>query len=111
MDWLGTVVFVLLIGYEVGFPATGRKTFGRAWTGTRLVTDGTHAPAIGWAKASLRTAVLYGPVIAASNLGGDWAGLGSFLALWPIVLIIVMLVEPKRRALHDLAAGTVVLRD
>ena len=89
---------VVIIGYEVVPVALRGATLGKAMLGVRIIRlDSWDHP--GFLAASLRALVLYGP------LAVPTVGLVLFVAV-----LVPALVWPTRRGIHDLIAGTAVIR-
>jgi uncharacterized RDD family membrane protein YckC len=112
---------VLPYMYSILLHGTYGQTFGKMITGVRIF-DKSENTNITFGQAVLRDIFPLGGVILLFLL--SWFGLltnGSFattitiiimaiMLLWTILEIVTMLFSEKRRALHDLIAGTVVLR-
>ncbi len=134
----------LVWAYDVGMLAAWGQTFGKMFTGVRVVS--TDISRIGLRQAFLRNAV--GIAVSCANIPNDvrlvslfpdemvraiplkylarlaftldsandhhvrsrlllFGGLGL---AWGLAELVTMLFHPKRRAIHDLIAGTVVVR-
>ncbi len=101
--WLFIVVGV----YFVWFWSDGRRTLPMRTVGVRLVRDDGSAP--GRRRAALRYAaawtMLLAPMWAATGTGHP-----AWLLLWPVPFCWG-LIDPLRRTLYDLAAGTRLVVD
>lgn len=99
-------VFVLL--YWVILVTMDGRTVGMARPSTRLVVvDAATAGAPTWQQSFVRY-IFYGvSLIFLSGLISPWTILAGVLLLL-VDYVVVPLADPKRRTLHDVAAGTVV---
>lgn len=89
---------VLLILYEVIPVVLGGATLGKAMLGLRVIElPDWRRP--DFLSATIRAVVLYGP-LAVPTIG----------LLLCAVVVVPALIWPTRRGLHDLAAGTAVVR-
>lgn len=106
------LVYSIALHYRFG------QTLGKRIMGIKVLdVSETRLPT--FRQAVLRDSVwlgleVLGLLLAVVEVGGlEWLGLvlvnASFL--WTILEITTMLLSPKRRAVHDLLAGTVVVRE
>jgi uncharacterized RDD family membrane protein YckC len=86
--------------YHVGFLRWKGATPGKLACRLRVVPvdQGRHSGPLGWNTAVIRAAIWVLP------------GISSLLALFTVVDALFPLWQPKRQALHDLAAKTQVVR-
>ena len=92
--------------YHAGFVALWSQTPGKRVMGLRV--EPTFGAQLGFGKPILREAVIQAPsllVLTPFALGGG----GSFILL--VASVVIALSRPDRRMLHDLVAGTAVVRD
>ena len=109
----------LALGYFIVLTATGRETIGKRAAGL-IVVSRTFGK-VGWRRALAR----YGPIIlycasftalyAAGAAGSESSILWSLLIVpllfyWILADSLVTICRPRRRALHDMIAGTLVVR-
>ena len=82
------------------------QTLGKTWAGTRAITLSGDTP--GLMRATVRAALTWPFVVIATD-----DQLGAMLQIPAIVvfaaIFAVAVVNPRRRGLHDLAAGTIVI--
>jgi uncharacterized RDD family membrane protein YckC len=116
---LGASLFTMLIWealYWILFTALGGRTLGKRLAGTRVITS--RGGRVGLPAAIVRYLV---------PSAGAWTGwaigteldsddtatvvIGSLLLLWPVVVYGLMLLDDKRRGLHDRLAGTIVVQE
>jgi len=126
------------VGYSIWFHGRGGRTPGKRVMGIRVVR--TTGEPIGWRQAWMRSSVdvlfaavgVVGSFVALSAIadadyyGTDWmhratrladlqpewlAWSGTAAVLWTWSEVVVMLFNSRRRALHDLIAGTIVVSD
>jgi len=84
------------------------QTLGKSWAGVRVVTRSGQTP--GWFSATVRAAATWlFLVIATADPLGAWVQIPALAVL--VVVFAVAVFERKRRGLHDLAAGTMVITD
>jgi uncharacterized RDD family membrane protein YckC len=116
----GSAIYAL---YDVVLHAKGGKTIGKMATGLTVVDAETLGP-ITWRQAWVRSVGIWlscvGSLVAAISLSdltasedsplGDTFGV-AYNDPWTLPAFICMLVSPQRRALHDLIAGTAVVKD
>ena len=106
------LLYSIVLHYRFG------QTFGKKLVGIKVLdVSETRLPS--WRQAVLRDSVWLGlevlglvlAVVDFVNL--EWLAWGVVNAslLWVILEITTMLLSPKRRAIHDLLAGTVVVRE
>ncbi|MGH9152006.1 MAG: RDD family protein, partial [Acidimicrobiales bacterium] len=91
------------LAYVVGLTAVRGQTLGKMALGTRVVDAGTGALPTLW-QASTRTVVPLAGLVVDVALGT--AAVGAF---WVLTVYGWLLVDERRRGLHDRAAGTVVV--
>ncbi|HVM03439.1 MAG TPA: RDD family protein [Acidimicrobiales bacterium] len=91
------------LAYVVGLTVLRGQTLGKMALGTRVVDAGTGALPTLW-QASTRTIVPLAGLVVDVALGT--AAVGAF---WVLVVYGWLLVDDRRRGLHDRAAGTVVM--
>ena len=91
------------LAYVVGMIAVRGQTLGKAALGARVVDAGTGAVPTLW-QASTRAVVPLAGVVVDVALGV--AAVGAF---WVLTVYGWLLVDERRRGLHDRAAGTVVV--
>lgn len=116
---LGASLFTMLVFealYWILFTAFGGRTLGKRLAGTRVISS--RGGRVGLPAAIVRYLV---------PSAGAWTGwaigteldsddtatvvIGSLLLLWPVVVYGVMLLDERRRGLHDRLAGTVVVQE
>jgi uncharacterized RDD family membrane protein YckC len=112
------VYAVFVLAYATVSVATWGRTPGMLATGVAVETvdaDGAGSPP-SWGRAGLRALIAMGwfalpAVVPDSSLTGPAATALSWVwFLWPIVVFAPILIDTRRRGLHDLASGTVVVR-
>ncbi|WP_329741192.1 RDD family protein [Dyella sp. A6] len=107
--WYQPLQGTLVASYFLASWRRGGQTLGmRPWHTRVRALDGTP---LRWRQALLRLLVAALPLamLAAAPMLGIPATLWLILLAWTI-WFTVALVDPRRRALHDLAAGTMVSR-
>ena len=105
----------VLILTELVLVARFGSDLGKLAGGMRLVGEDGSLP--GWRRASIRTVVMWGPVLVS-----DWSSWAltfvsdagaltmSLVAIaWTVALIVSIATHPERRGWHDRAAGTWVI--
>jgi uncharacterized RDD family membrane protein YckC len=133
---LAVPVFAAALGYNVGMHARWGQTIGKMAARIKVVTVG--GASIAWREALLRDSVGIGfGIIAtvasvdtflripASSWSDNWVQQAKLigdarpmwgraahtcLTIWFWSELVVLLFNPKKRALHDFIAGTVVIR-
>ena len=103
-------MMVVVASYEIVAIACWGRTIGKTVVGTRVVAAADHS-APGWHRATLRWAVVVGPLFFTVWLPrgiGQWIDpiLGN---IWMIVVYVGVLSHPLRQGLHDRVAGTLVV--
>ena len=91
------------LAYVVGMTAVRGQTLGKIALGARVVDAGTGTLPTLW-QASTRAVVPLAGVVVDVALG--FAAVGAF---WVLTVYGWLLVDERRRGLHDRAAGTVVV--
>jgi uncharacterized RDD family membrane protein YckC len=114
-----------LAGYSVGMTAYFGQTLGKMLTGVKVLDVSENRLTVGqaWLRESVFIAFGVFSVVAdstnilagmrpADNLQSDTLqNFGLYaLVIWIVLEIAATLASPKRRALHDFLAGTVVVR-
>ncbi len=99
-----TLVYGLL--YFVGFWTWRGQTPGKMLIGARIVRLDGSPVGIGWSLLRYLFYLMpfFGPIVLLGSLVSGW-----FDFLLPLVAIVVMALNPKRRGVHDFVAGTVVI--
>lgn len=93
--------FALLVfgaAYTIGPTAIWGQTLGKVAVGTRVVTD-ADGSLPGWRRSTIRWAV--------PGLLGRLPYIGILISL---AVTASLVLDPRRRGLHDKAAGTIVVR-
>lgn len=112
VDTFLPLLYAIVLHYRFG------QTFGKKLVGIKVLdVSETRLPS--WRQAVLRDSVWLGLEVLALLLAVvdfvNLEGLGLVLVnaslLWTILEMATMLLSPKRRAIHDLLAGTVVVRE
>lgn len=104
-DFDGTLPAPILIGlflfgaiYTIVPTAVWGQTLGKIAVGTRVVTEADGALP-GWRRSAVRWAL--------PGLAGRLPVIGLFVSL---AITVSLLLDPRRRGLHDRAAGTIVVK-
>ena len=112
LGFQGLVILTLLdagvrMGYQVGFLRWRSATPGKLACGLRVVPldQGRFAGRLSWNAIGVRAGVWVIP-----NAGSGLPVLGVALSLFNLVDAAFPLWQPKRQAIHDLAAKTQVVR-
>jgi len=125
---VGSVKFLLLqfistflyLGYSIAMHSTSGATLGKSVFNLQVVQVNGEGP-IGWKEGLARdsvplviTTLLYLLSFAHITVSGPLYFIvllmGSITLVWWLAEMVTMLFHPKRRALHDLLADTVVIR-
>jgi uncharacterized RDD family membrane protein YckC len=108
------VVAALGAVYFIGSWARAGRTPGQRLVGIDVVgADGEGRPSS--LQATWRWLALAGPfslsaIVGAASPALDNVGYYAFAGLWYVALLVTTAVNPERRGLHDLAAGTAVAK-
>lgn len=105
-------MMVLVAGYQIVTIACWGRTIGKTVVGTRVVAAADHSTP-GWRRATLRWAVVVGPLFVTVWLQ---SGIGRWIDpilgnVWMIVVYVGVLHHPLRQGLHDRVADTLVVED
>jgi uncharacterized RDD family membrane protein YckC len=105
-------MMLLVASYQIVTIACWGRTIGKTVVGTRVVGAVDHSTP-GWRRATLRWAVVVGPLFITVWLPrgvARWIDpiLGN---VWMIVVYVGVLRHPLRQGLHDRVAGTLVVED
>lgn len=105
-------MMVLVASYQIVTIARWGRTIGKTVVGTRVVAATDHSTP-GWRRATLRWAVVVGPLFVTVWLP---RGIGRWIDpivgnVWMIVVYVGVLRHPLRQGLHDRVAGTLVVED
>jgi uncharacterized RDD family membrane protein YckC len=135
--WVSMLLFPLRWAYDVGMVALWGQSLGKMFTGIRIVRTDLYR--VGFGQALLRQAVaialgcmglfyqlrliavvpkeiLQAVPLQYIDAFAAYFGAPNFLfyaspsLLWNLAELVTMLFHPKRRAIHDLIAGTVVIQ-
>ena len=110
---------ILCLGYFVVLRARGGQTLGKRATGVVVVTNALERPSFVPAVRRYAPAIIYLLVFVAFSWPADVSlqvGAGRAMALvsvisyWIVAEGVTMLASRRRRSLHDLIGGTVVIK-
>jgi len=100
--WLAITIFLIPALYDIGFIALKGQTPGKMVAGVKVVMNDGSGDVPGLGASTIRLVV---------TAGGSLLGLVARpLALLGIFDPVYALIDDRKRCLHDLAAGTVVVR-
>ena len=109
---ISLAMMVLVASYQIVTIACWGRTIGKTVVGTRVVAAVDQSTP-GWRRATLRWAVVVGPLFITVWLP---RGIGRWIDpivgnVWMIVVYVGVLSHPLHQGLHDRVAGTLVVED
>jgi uncharacterized RDD family membrane protein YckC len=107
-EWANTLLLAASAVYCIPLWRIARATIGQRLLGLRVVAADDQPP-LGWARAAVRWAILFGWALA--GIASAVSGIFTFVALlWPVALLITAWRHPQRQGLHDRYAQSMVIR-